>query len=119
MIKNPIVRDEQNKIMKAESGLVKNQLGLKEVRLWDNPLYMKPFPLYPFEELEEDIQPLRIIPIHEGLLVRALYNFMDGKIPRKSGDEYLIRGPTTYIPKIEEGIVKATYGTVIFFLTII
>ena len=32
----------------------------------------------------------------------ALREFKDGEIDRKTGDEWLIEGPKTYIPRIEE-----------------
>lgn len=63
--------------------------------------YTDPFPLHPGELLVK-ISDIETIPRDCYGKIVAMREFMDGEIRRFAGDEWLIEGPITYIPRIEE-----------------
>lgn len=66
------------------------------------------FPLQVNEVLEEAEQPYRTVAPETVLRIEAIRPFVDKKdgkeIKRFPGDEWLIYGPTTYIPRVEERV---------------
>ena len=79
-----------------------------EVRTFNE--YPDPFPLYPYEELAESIKAFIYLKDNEALTLRAERPFIDERyedgVERFVTDEYLFKGPGTYIPRIEESVVK-------------
>jgi major vault protein len=73
-----------------------------------NVYILEPFPLYPKEVLS--ILPEKQIVVKENtaLKLEATRDYNDEKLGLKinAGDEYLLKGPVTYQPKIYEKIVK-------------
>lgn len=84
------------------------KVRFEELEIRTGEDYPEPFPLYPYENLYFDISPFTILKDNEALCLRAEQPFIDereqNKIERFVGDEYLYRGPGTYIPKIEESV---------------
>lgn len=71
--------------------------------------YPEAFPLYPYEEMYQDMKQFIQLRDNEALLVRATRPFLDereGSNERFVDDEYLYRGPGTYIPRVEETVVS-------------
>lgn len=71
--------------------------------------YPEPFPLYPYEELAQDVKPFTFLKDNEALLLKCNRPFADersGKVERFVEDEYLYKGPGTYIPRVEESVVS-------------
>lgn len=69
--------------------------------------YPEPFPLYPYEELYQEVKPFTFLKDNEALVLTATRPFVDtrnGKNERFVGDEYLFKGPGTYMPRIEETV---------------
>jgi major vault protein len=70
--------------------------------------YPDPFPLYPYEELAQDVRSFVFLKDNEALILRAVRPFVDDRqeegVERFVEDEYLFKGPGTYEPRIEEEI---------------
>lgn len=100
-VKNPVVRDKDGNLVFDKFGQVKVNLGDTEYRVGNDKLYSEPFPLYPSEELVL-IQNVETIPrdCYGKIVAEREFTDVDGK-KRFAGDEWLIEGPKTYIPRIE------------------
>ena len=97
LIRNPVVREE-GEPQTDEYGNFVLQYGRSEVRF-----HQEPFPLFPGEELALAVTPLRVVPPNSALRIRCLQDFVsDDGTRRIAGDEWLFRGPATYIPHAEE-----------------
>lgn len=105
-IKNPVVRDKDGKLTHDKFGQVKVNMGDSDYRAGSD--YTEPFELHP-NEVCVQIHDIETIPRNcLGRLV-ALREFTDGEKKRYAGDEWLIKGPMTYMPRIEvklEQIIK-------------
>ena len=88
----------------TEFGQVKNKFGVTEIRTAEN--YPEPFPLYPHEKMIGKVENLKVVNQNFAIRLRALRDFFDGKVKRKAGEEWQIKGPITYIPNVDEEIVK-------------
>ena len=70
--------------------------------------YPESFPLYPYEEVYQDITPFIFLKDREALVLRAERPFYDERenegVERFVNEEYLYKGPGTYIPRIEESV---------------
>merc|ERR1719218_426648 len=121
VIKNPHVRDPDNanhEPVLDEHGQIRLQHGEKEIRFSEQ--WPDPFPLYPGEECEGEIEKLQFIGKNEALKLTANQSFeeivevsveeeeKDGTkkiitktevIPRVAGDEWLFVGPQMYLPR--------------------
>ena len=73
--------------------------GEQEIRIDKD--YPEPFPLYPGEVLKK-VDNLVIIPRDWALSIKANRYFKVGEVKHEAGDEWMIKGPAIYIPKIEE-----------------
>jgi major vault protein len=95
-----------------EFGQVKLRIGREEIRKSED--YPDPFPLHPGEDLIVK-KKCDIIQANCAYLLRAIRDFYDEnkKIQRHAADEWLFKGPGTYIPKIEEELVKEIKAFVI------
>lgn len=105
IIRNPVVRSKDGELVKSEYGEVKVRFEDVEIRTAND--YPDPFPLYPYEEISQDVKAFTFLKDNEALILTANRPFVDtrdGKCERFIGDEYLFKGPGTYIPRIEESI---------------
>jgi len=111
VINNPVLTDDEGRVMMDRHGQARLKHGDAEVRFERED----PFPLYPGETLTTSIQQCKMVAPHTALHLRALRDFTEitdnGKIFRNAGDEWLFYGPATYLPRIEvevKGTIKAT-----------
>lgn len=69
----------------------------------------KSFFLQPDENLEDGVQDVFVLGDNEGIVLRALENFLDEfqnpSVPRHSGDKWMLQGPLEYIPPVEVEVV--------------
>lgn len=111
VVANPHTRDDKGVPVVDANGQVKLNHGETEVRVHDT--WKTPFPLYPGERLQEPVTLLRVIQPNTALRIQALRDFADGETERKAGDEWSIKGPATYIPRIECLVVETMVSQVI------
>lgn len=71
--------------------------------------------MYPYEEIAQEPTEYRTVNQNCALLLRAVRPFYDerNKEERFINDEYYFTGPGSYIPRIEEEVVKEIKATVI------
>ncbi|KAL7378194.1 hypothetical protein ABVT39_010054 [Epinephelus coioides] len=106
---NPVARDDDNQVLFDQSGQAKLRHADLEIRLTQDP-----FPLYPGEEVQQDVTPLQIVYPDTALRLQALLDFEEeGGEKRVAGDEWLFEGPGTYIPKKEVAVLETIKATVI------
>ncbi|KAJ8414160.1 hypothetical protein AAFF_G00050300 [Aldrovandia affinis] len=109
VVLNPIARDEEGRVLFDQSGQVKLRHADLEIRLTQDP-----FPLYPGEEIEQDVTTLQVVYPDTALRLRALLDFEEeGGEKKVAGDEWLFEGPGTYIPRKEVEVVETVKATVI------
>ncbi|XP_068192266.1 major vault protein [Antennarius striatus] len=109
VISNPVARDENNEVLFDQSGQAKLRHADLEIRLTQDP-----FPLYPGEEVQQEVTPLMIVYPDTALRLQALLDFEEeGGVKRVAGDEWLFEGPGTYIPKKEVVVLETIKATVI------
>jgi major vault protein len=106
IIENPALRDESGQVVVDKAGQVKVRHGDREVRREGDP-----FPLYPGESLYGKVTALQVVAPNTALRLVAKRDCdLDGE-KHSAGDEWLFKGPGTYIPRVEvevSEIVKAT-----------
>jgi major vault protein len=104
LIEDPAAMDKDGKPTFDKHGRTQVRYGEREIRT--DTQYPEPFPLYPGEKLVR-VERLLAIPRDCALRVRALRECKgeDGK-QRAAGDEWLIKGPKVYVPRIEEERVE-------------
>ncbi|XP_062457007.1 major vault protein, partial [Rhea pennata] len=91
------------------AGQARLRHGDLEVRL-----AQEPFPLYPGEQLQQDVTPLQVVLADTALRLRALLDFEAEDGTRYvAGDEWLFEGPGTYIPRKEVEVAEMLQATVI------
>ncbi|XP_043955654.1 major vault protein [Gambusia affinis] len=109
VVSNPVARDDDNEVLFDQSGQAKLRHADLEIRLTRDP-----FPLYPGEEIQQDVTPLQIVYPDTALRLQALLDFEDkGQVKRVAGDEWLFEGPGTYIPRKEVVVLETIKATVI------
>ncbi|XP_015249721.1 PREDICTED: major vault protein isoform X1 [Cyprinodon variegatus] len=109
VVSNPVARDDNNEVLFDQSGQAKLRHADLEIRLTQDP-----FPLYPGEEIQQDVTPLQIVYPDTALRLQALLDFEDkGGVKRVAGDEWLFEGPGTYIPRKEVVVLETIKATVI------
>lgn len=107
IIANPAERDA-NGVVPEESGQIKLRHGDEEIRF-----QQPPFALYPGEKLVGQISALQVVAPNTALRLRAIRDgTFDGE-HRLAGDEWLFRGPDTYIPRIEVQVAAAVSAIII------
>lgn len=108
-IANPVLRDKEGKLERDLMGQVKIKHGDEEIRFSQDP-----FPLYPGETLKEKPQPLAVVNANQALRLRAVRDFVDdNKVQRYAGDEWLFKGPGTYIPRVEETVAEKVNSIIV------
>ncbi|MFB2967434.1 colicin uptake protein [Aerosakkonema sp. BLCC-F183] len=120
IIENPVLRDENGNPIADEHGQIKLRYGDAEIRF-----AQEPFPLYPGEELDGEIELLQVVERNQALRLRATRDLsdlirveVDGEfenqtINRLAGDEWLFEGPGTYIPRVEVEVIEIVTASVI------
>jgi major vault protein len=107
IIKNPVVTDDNDEPVVDESGY-KISFGDEEIR-FQRP----PFPLYPGEVLYGKVTSLQVVGNDTALRLRCIRDFEEEELSRVAGDEWLFKGPATYIPRIEVQVVEVIRATII------
>jgi len=108
IIANPADRDAKGTVVLEGSGQVKLRHGDEEIRF-----QQPPFALYPGEKLVGQISALQVVAPNTALRLRAIRDgVLDGEA-RLAGDEWLFRGPDTYIPRIEVQVTTAVSAIII------
>jgi major vault protein len=97
-IKNPVARNEKGEVLYETFGQVKLHYGEIEYRNFND--YKDPFPLYPGEIKEGNIENFITVQANTAIRLRAEYPHFDEvkKKQRKPGEVYMYRGPLNYIP---------------------
>ena len=122
IIKNPIVIDEDGNPVINNHGEVKVRFGHLEVRVQENlglsqfKTYSEPFPLYPYEQIEENVKKCTTLKDNEALKLKCIRPFKDDRsdgAQRFPEDTWLIKGPQTYYPFVDEVIVEKVNAVVI------
>uniref|UniRef100_A0A665XDM0 Major vault protein n=1 Tax=Echeneis naucrates TaxID=173247 RepID=A0A665XDM0_ECHNA len=109
VVVNPVSRDADGQVLFDTAGQAKLRHADLEIRLTQDP-----FPLYPGEEIQQDVTPLQIVYPDTALRLQALLDFEeDGGENRVAGDEWLFEGPGTYIPRKEVAVLETIKATVI------
>ncbi|NXL93114.1 MVP protein, partial [Alectura lathami] len=109
VVLNPVVRGPTGAVLVDGAG----QARLRHADL-DVRLAQEPFPLYPGEELQQDVTPLQVVRADTALRLRALLDFEDEDGQKfVAGDEWLFEGPGTYIPRKEVEVAETLQATVI------
>lgn len=127
IVENPVLRDESGQPIADEHGQIKLRYGDREIRF-----AQEPFPLYPDEELVEEIKQLQVLERNQALRLKAIRDFTDTPplqrgseegqgdgqpeaqtINRLAGDEWLFEGPGTYIPRVAVEVVETVTARVI------
>ncbi|NXV72119.1 MVP protein, partial [Atlantisia rogersi] len=109
VVLNPVARGPTGTVLVDGAG----QAHLRHADL-DIRLAQEPFPLYPGEEIQQDITPLQVVLADTALRLRALLDFKDEDGNNfVAGDEWLFEGPGTYIPCKEVEVVETLQATVI------
>ncbi|XP_036408425.1 major vault protein [Megalops cyprinoides] len=109
VVLNPVARDDEGRVQFDLLGQAKLRHADLEIRLAQDP-----FPLYPGEEIQQDVTPLQIVYPDTALRLQALLDFEEeGGDKRVAGDEWLFEGPGTYIPRKEVAVLETVKATVI------
>jgi major vault protein len=105
---NPVMKDGKDNIITDEHNQAKLRHGDAEIRTSMD--YIEPFPLYPGEQLgQSDNLPmiqrdkaLRYVLFLNDVRLEANRDFTDEtNTKRRAGEEWMIKGPQIYIPKVE------------------
>eukprot|EP00754_Rhynchopus_humris_P044623 Rhum_TRINITY_DN4287_c0_g1::Rhum_TRINITY_DN4287_c0_g1_i1::g.13757::m.13757/K17266/MVP; major vault protein len=103
-IKNPVTR-AGGKIVQTDFNEAAIRFGHEEVRVNDGTAWTEPFPLYPGEVLvgsegksDQSIKKLTVVMKNTALRLRADDDCHANGADRSAGDEWLFKGPATYIP---------------------
>lgn len=108
IIANPAVRNAKLEVIKDESGQVKLRHGDEEIRFQQDP-----FPLYPGEKLYGKVSPLQVVAPNTALRLRAIRDFVEDDTARVAGDEWLFKGPGTYVPRVEVQVVEIVRAIIV------
>ncbi|XP_076153724.1 major vault protein [Alosa pseudoharengus] len=106
---NPVARDDEGRVQFDQSGQAKLRHADLEIRLTQEP-----FPLYPGEDVQQDVTALQIVYPDTALRLQALLDFKETNGQKRvAGDEWLFEGPGTYIPRKEVAVLETIKATVI------
>ena len=107
-IANPVIRNSEGEVELDAHSNYKLKHGDIEIR-FDS----EPFPLYPGEQLIGVVEPLKMIEANNALLVRATRDHQVESQTILAGQERLVRGPGTYIPTVNEEVLRPVRATII------
>jgi major vault protein len=108
IIQNPVQRDEQGKIVREAGGQIRCRQGDEELRF-----EQEPFPLYPGEKLFGKVTPLQVVAPNSALKLRASRDVEYDGVKYIAGDEWLFKGPGTYIPRVEVTVVEVVNARIV------
>jgi major vault protein len=109
IIANPVFRDDKGKVVTEKNGQVKLRHGDEEIRF-----EQEPFPLYPGEKLYGKVTPLQVVAPNTALRLKATRDFTDeDAVTRHAGDEWLVEGPKTYIPRVEAQVLEIIRAVIV------
>jgi major vault protein len=108
IISNPVLRNEKQEIVRDEHGQVRLRHGDEEIRQTSQP-----FPLYPGEKLYGKVSPLQVVAPLTALKLRAIRDYQEGSNVYSAGDEWLFKGPGTYVPRVEVQVVEIVRANII------
>jgi len=108
IVQNPVVRDDKGQAVKDKHNNYVLRRGDEEIR-FSQP----PFALYPDEKLIGKVTPLTIVAADSALRLRAIRDFTHDKTKFTAGDEWLFKGPDTYIPRVEVQVVEIIRAIII------
>uniref|UniRef100_A0A8C5EG46 Major vault protein n=1 Tax=Gouania willdenowi TaxID=441366 RepID=A0A8C5EG46_GOUWI len=109
VVANPVARDDNGQALFDQSGQAKLRHADLEIRLAQDP-----FPLFPGEQIQQEVTPLQIVYPDTALRLQALLDFQEeGGERRVAGDQWLFEGPGTYIPRKEVSVLETIKATVI------
>merc|ERR1719163_360578 len=105
VIEDPVQRNKDGSVfVNDKTGETKNRIGDFEYRFQKD--FSEPFPLYHGEKVKKPATKLTVISGVESLRIEAIRNFKDNSgIDRCAGDQWMVHGPCTYYPRVEE-VVK-------------
>jgi len=112
-IKNPYIRkdDGSKDPVTDDYGQAKVRHDDSEIRFYED--WSEPFFLYP-GEIQERIQKLEIVPVNHALRIKAERDFTDEDgNKRVAGDEWWVKGPGTYRPRVEESVKSHEQASII------
>lgn len=105
IIQNPVKTDASGAVAFDENGQAILRHGDEEVRVE----VAEPFPLYPGETLYGKVSQLQVVAPNTAIRLRAVRD-IDGK---SAGDEWLFKGPGTYIPRVEVQVVEIVRAVIV------
>jgi len=108
IIQNPIVTDKNKEPVFDKAGQVKVKHGDEEIRREGDP-----FPLYPGETLFGKVAPLQVVQPNQALRLKALRDITIDEVTYLAGDEWLFKGPATYIPRIEVKVDQVVTASIL------
>ena len=109
VVNNPVLRDEENRLLTDEYGQIRLQYGDQEIRF-----AKKSLPIISGEELAGTVTRLKVIETNQALHLRALRDFtVNPTLFRRAGDEWLFERTGTYIPAVEVEVVAMVTAKVI------
>jgi major vault protein len=108
IIQNPVQRDEKGHVLRDEGGTIKIRHGDEEIRF-----EQEPFPLFPGEKLFGKVTPLQVVAPNTALKLRANRDVVVDDHKYLAGDEWLFKGPGTYVPKVEVTVVEVVNARVV------
>jgi len=108
IIQNPVQRNEKGHIVREDSGQIKVRHGDEEIRF-----EQEPFALYPGEKLFGKVTPLQVVAPNSALKLRAARDVEIEGVKYLAGDEWLFKGPGTYVPKVEVSVVEVVNARVV------
>jgi len=108
IIQNPVLRSEKGEVVKEAGGQIKIRHGDEEIRFEQDP-----FPLFPGEKLFGKVSPLQVVAPNSALKLRALRDVTSEGVKYLAGDEWLFKGPGTYVPRVEVQVVEIVQARVV------
>lgn len=105
IIKNPVLLDDKKRPVVNNDGTLKNIFGDMVVKTSEE--FPDPFPLYPGEVLDGDVRKYTVVGKDEAMLIKVLRDYTDATgVKRIVGQDFQIKGPVTYVNRVEEKQVK-------------
>jgi len=109
IVENPVLVDNDNKVVYDDNGQAKLKHADLDIRLAQDP-----FPLYPGEVLQKPKTALTVVHVNAALRLRAILDFTDDNGKKMiAGDEWLFEGPGTYIPKKEVEVIQTILAQIV------
>jgi major vault protein len=107
VIQNPVQR-HHGEVVRDAGGQIKVRHGDEEIRF-----EQEPFALYPGEKLFGKVTPLQVVAPNTALKLRANRDVSIDEVNYLAGDEWLFKGPGTYVPKVEVTVVEVVNARVV------